>query len=244
MFVENLDKIDESLRDQFVEHEKDGVKGFIDKDTKAALDTLFHVKDEKKGYLEKLKTVGQELDEYKSSESERIQKAKEEALKKAKEENNIDEILRIEREKLDDEKRRIDETQNQFNERMKTIADKQKSTIASALASELATDKGKLAFERLIAPLIEVDPMTGDETYLNQDGSASSLNRKQFADEIKKDPLFASLVKADIHTQGGGHMNGGSGGADITKKPSEMTSAERLEFKQRDPDGFRQAFNL
>ena len=38
--------------------------------------------------------------------------------------------------------------------------------------------------------------------------------------------------------------NGGLGGGAVTKKPSEMTSAERIEFKKRDPAGFKKAFNL
>ena len=41
----------------------------------------------------------------------------------------------------------------------------------------------------------------------------------------------------------GGRAEGGNGGAEH-KKPSEMNSAERIAFKERDPNGFKQAFNL
>ena len=183
------------------------------------------------------------LSEFEQNKKAEIEQARADALEKAKKENNVDDILRIEREKLEDEKRRIDETVGSFNERMQTVAKNQEATIASSLSSELATTGGKKAFERLIAPFISVDPMTGLETYLNDDGSASSLNREQFIVEIKKNDLFSSLIKADIHTRGGGGLSG-NGGVSDPKDPKKMTSKERVEFKQRDPEGFKRAFNL
>lgn len=183
------------------------------------------------------------LTEFESNKAAEIEQARTDALEKAKKDNNVDDILRIEREKLDDEKRRIDETSKSFNERMKLVAENQEKSIAKSLANELAVTKGKAAFEKLIAEYIKVDPMTGLETFLNDDGSASSLNREQFALEVKKNELFASLVKADIHASGGGNING-SNEASGGKDPKKMNSKERVEFKQRDPDGFKKAFNL
>lgn len=243
MFVSKLEDVHESMRDKFVEHEKDGVSGFIDVEEKKAIDMLFHIKEEKKKYQNNIESLNSELTSFKESEAQKIEQARADALEKAKKENNVDDILRIEREKIKDEKRRIEETVGSFNERMQTVAKNQEASIASSLSSELATTGGKKAFERLIAPFISVDPMTGLETYLNDDGGASSLNREQFIVEIKKNDLFSSLIKADIHTRGGGGLSG-NGGVGDPKDPKKMTSKERVEFKQRDPEGFKRAFNL
>lgn len=49
--------------------------------------------------------------------------------------------------------------------------------------------------------------------------------------------------RAGSGASGGGSLgNNGAGGA--LKKPSEMTGAERLEFKQNDPEGFKRAFKF
>lgn len=154
-------------------------------------------------------TLSGRLSEFEVNKAAEIEQARTDALEKARKDNNVDDILRIEREKLEDAQARIDESAGAFDLRMKTVADNQKKSSAQSLSSELATDKGKAAFNRLIADYISVDPSTGLETYLNDDGSASSLNREQFILEIKKNELFSSLVKADINVSGGGKMNGG-----------------------------------
>lgn len=186
----------------------------------------------------KVKDFEKQIADSKAAEQERITQAQQEAYEKAKKENNIEDILKLERQKLDDEKRRMDESANQFNERMKKVAENQRKSIASSFASSLATDKGKMAFERLIEPFIEFDPMSGEETYLNQDGSASSLNREQFMAEIKKDALFASLLKADIHTQGGGNMNGSTTGSANGKKFNEYNSQELVQMRRENPEQY------
>lgn len=160
------------------------------------------------------------LTEFESSKAADIEAATAKALEKAHKDNDIDAILKIEREKLADEKKRIDETSGAFDLRMKAAADNQKKSIAQSLASELATDKGKKAFNRLIESYISVDPATGLETYLNDDGSASSLDREQFILEVKKNDLFSSLVKADISVDGGGGMNGNNGNS-VTNNKTE-----------------------
>jgi len=159
------------------------------------------------------------LSEFEKSKAAEIEAAKTEALEKAKKDNNVDEILRIEREKIEDEKRRLEISSSEFTSRMNEVAQNQKKGIAQSLTSELATDKGKAAFNRLISDYIQVDPATGLETYLNDDGSASSLNREQFIAEINKNELFSSLVKANINVDGGGNMNGNGRDSVPANKP-------------------------
>lgn len=195
------------------------------------------------GMNSKLTQFEQKREAERKAEQERIDQARLDAYEKAKKENNVDEILRIEREKLEDEKRRINETSTQFDERMKSAATSQQKSIAQSLSSELATPKGKAAFERLIAPYIKVDPMTGQETYLNDDGSASSLNREQFIADVKSNDLFASLVKADIHSSGGGNVNGAGSGSANGKKFNEYNGQELVQMKRDTPHLYEQLRN-
>ena len=178
------------------------------------------------------------LTEFESSKAAEIEQARTDALEKAKKDNNIDDILRIEREKLEDERRRLELSSTEFSERMNGVAANQKKNIAQSLASELATDKGKAAFNRLIADYISIDPVTGLETYLNDDGSASSLNRDQFILEVKKNELFSSLVKADINVNGGGGMNGNGGNS---APPAEENKAAENAKKSGDGIGLLNA---
>jgi hypothetical protein len=167
-------------------------------------------------------SLNERLTGFESSKAADIQAATDKALEKAHKENDIDAILKIEREKLADQQTRFDESSGAFDLRMKEIAGNQKKNAAQALTNELATDKGKKAFNRLIESYISVDPATGLETYLNDDGSASSLNREQFIGEIAKNELFSTLVKANINVTGGGGMNGSDGSGAPTGTPSTL----------------------
>lgn len=190
----------------------------------------------------KLKDVNGKLEEFSKTENERIEAAKREAYEKAKAENDIEGVESRWKEKFEDLERRSGETKKQYEERLEKLASKSVNAVATTLAS-IATDIGKAAFIKLVKDRIKVDPETDEVTYLDDEGRATSLDEKAFIDELKKDVMFMPLIKSDIVTDGGGQANGSSGGR-ATKKPSEMTSAERIQFKQRDPEGFKQAFNL
>lgn len=166
------------------------------------------------------------LSEFEKVKAAEIEQARIDALAKAKKDNNVDDILRIEREKLEDERKRLELSSNDFNSRMQGIADNQKKATSQSITNELATDKGKKAFNKLIGEYISVDPATGVETFLNDDGSASSLNREQFVVEIAKNELFSSLVKADIATLGGGKLNGNNGISDPSNKQHNQLAEE------------------
>ena len=73
---------------------------------------------------------------------------------------------------------------------------------------------------------------------MNDDGSASSLNRDQFVLEVKKNELFSSLVKADINVNGGGGMNGNGGNS---APPAEENKAAENAKKSGDGIGLLNA---
>lgn len=234
MFVENLDKIDESLRDQFVEHEKDGVKGFIDKDTKSALDMAFHIKEEKKTYLEKLKEVGQELDNYKATESERIEKAKQEALDKARTSGDVEAIEKRYQEQMADLEKRTEQRVRSEVEQEYTL--KEVNNKAQIELTELVHGlKPKDDFaKRLIQDHLKNRQKVEDGKiiYLNEDGSASSLDKAGLLKELQESPMFKSLTSYTPPSQGGGKISGSQGGgAPIAGNDVKAKLEQRLKEK-------------
>lgn len=159
-----------------------------------------------------LNGLDSKLKEFEKNEQAKLEAARAEALEKLKKEGKVDEILA-------DAERRIGETKAQYEERLQrmttAIKTEKRSALVADLASELATDSGSKAFKRLVADRIDVDPETGKVTFLNDDGSASSLDFAGFKAELLKDDSFAPLLKAGVVTKGGGNANGstGAGGA-------------------------------
>ncbi len=172
-----------------------------------------------------------------------VEQAREQALEEAKKKNNVDDILRIEREKLADEEKRISEQREELTGVKQSLANDKLNNTVDELAQHAVTSL-RPAFKSLIKSFVDVNIDTRAVTYLNDDGSASSLNTEQFVKELAKRPTFAPFMAGKTPTEGGGFANGGKNGSTVTKKPKDMSSAERLEFKQRDPAGFKKAFNL
>lgn len=158
----------------------------------------------------KYKSAMSELEEFKRKQAEQIAAAEAAALEKLKKEGKVDELLA-------DVERRNGETVKQFNERIERLTNQikteKRSAILSELAGEMATDKGAKVFKKLIESRIEVDAETGKVTFLNDDGSASSLDLAGFKAELLKDESLEPVLKANIVTSGGGMANGSSGGS-------------------------------
>lgn len=173
----------------------------------------------------KYKSAMSELEEFKRKQAEQIAAAEAAALEKLKKEGKVDELLA-------DVERRNGETVKQFNERIERLTNQikteKRSAILSELAGEMATDKGAKVFKKLIESRIEVDAETGKVTFLNDDGSASSLDLAGFKAELLKDESLEPVLKANVVTSGGGMANGSSGGsAPVASGNVGGTRAER-----------------
>ena len=188
-------------------------------------------------------TLRGEMTAAESLKAEQIATAKEEALQEALAKNDGVEATRLLQEKLEDAERRAGETADKYKARLEGIAKDKESVIISELSLQ-ATPSGKAAFSALIKNFIKVDADTGIETFFNEDGSASSLDKEQFTASLPAWDLFKPLLKAELPTNGGGQSNGSQGGSASLPVPSKMTTAQRIEFKKRDPAAFKLAFNL
>lgn len=192
----------------------------------------------------RLKESEQEKRDAEAAKSAEITKGIEDALALAVEAGDTKAQLRLEREKLDDERKRINEEIEGLNEIRGTMAGEVKKTIIDRLSLK-AKDEYIAAVKRMLKDYIEVDSKTRQVTFKNEDGSASSLTEATFYTEfLCKSEVFKSLLKADLPTHGGGQSNGSLDGSASLKKPQEMNSKERAEFATRDPAGFKKAFKL
>lgn len=149
------------------------------------------------------------LRDFERKEAEKLAEAERAALEKLKKEGKVDEIVA-------DAERRIGETAKQYQDRIDRLSSQikteKRSALVADLSAELATDIGSAAFKALVSSRIDVDPETGKVTFLNADGSASSLDFAGFKAELQKDSTFAPLIKASIAASGGGLVNGAQHG--------------------------------
>lgn len=174
----------------------------------------------------KYKEASSKLSEYEQNQAKLQSEAERKALDKLKSEGKFDEILA-------DFDRRSNETKKQYEDRLERMANQikteKRSALVADLAAELATDKGSRAFKALVQSRIDIDAETGKVTFLNDDGSASSLDLNGFKAELMKDDSLSPLLKADLVTQGGGNANGNAGGS------ASVKTMKRSQFEALDP---------
>lgn len=230
--TEQYEALEESLKAEFELH--DGAYVNVDSLKVAGLKSSLDNLDKK---------MRDEKAEREAETQRLIEEAREQALEEAKSKNNTDEILRIEREKLEDESRRIESSREELIAIKTDMANEKLTNIIDSLSNHVVSHLVP-AFRSVIKNFIHVDVDTREVTFKNDDGSASSLNFDQFIEDLAKRKTFEPFMKGKTPTEGGGLAEGGNGGGAVTKKPSEMTTQERIDFKQRDPEGFRKAFNL
>lgn len=190
---------------------------------KKNLDSAYSERDKFKG----------ELTSYQQTEADRIAAAEKAAYDKAVADNDTTKLREIDTQKLKDALERAAGSEEKFNKLQQGLANEKKNTIIASLA-EHGTKSGKAALARLLAGYVQVDPATGAETYLNDDGSASSLDRNGFiTEQLKGNPVFESLVKADLENGSEGLANGSLGSAADSHGKKELT---RDQFEKLTPN--------
>lgn len=182
---------------------------------------------------------------FESEKEEAIRQARDEAIEEAKKSGDSEEAKRLMQEREEDLAKRAREEGKL--EALKEFKTEQLTKDADSTARIIANDKGrtdaaKKALYLLLKNMIKV---TEDKiTFFDDEGRALSLdNEKDYVSEfVMKSDTFKHLLKPDVNVQGGGLASGGDGRT-LSKALKDMTEKERLDFKQRDPEGFKQALN-
>ena len=241
MFIESLEKYPEELHGEFVETEFEGKKGFRHKTDDALFNSLKHAKTEREKYRTEAEEAKGKLTELEQARLQAEQDKKANDLEKAKQSGDNPETIRRLEEQLEDMKRKHGETEAQHKERVDkltgTIKSEKRTAIVADISSKFANDKGSKRFKQIIASMIDVDPDTGKETYLDEDGKATSETRAQFEERIAKDDSLWGLMKPEVVTSGGGKANGSGAGS-----ASNVTNPKAEEARKKgDLAGFLKA---
>lgn len=177
----------------------------------------------------KFKTADTQLRELLSNSEEDRTKAENAALERLKKEGKIDEILA-------DYERRSTETKTQYETRIANLEGVLKTEKRDSLLNDIALelnvfDSSKKIFQKLLRDRIEIDAETGKPTFLDENGSATSLDKAGFIAELLKDSAYDPIRKAATNTGGRANGNNGSSGGsaeDLTKlSPTERINRAR-----------------
>lgn len=199
-----------------------------------------------------------------SDEVRAMSQAKDELLKWKQDNKPLLESLQTEKNELDtkyndelNERMRVAKENDDFKTQLEIIQEREKKQaeqleVRNKQAKHGAQESAELQVAGLfksqeVGRLIAKNYAVVD---LSDDGSVNTtynLNGESFTDfslfksAAEKVDYLASQMAAP---QSSGPSGRGGQGGEGHKKPSEMNSQERVEFKQRDPSGFKKAFNL
>lgn len=229
--LENLDGVEESVKSLY--EEKDG---------KYVL-KIEGIPQPQQHSDEGLRKKVDELLAEKKAEQQKRKEAEEQARKEAEENarknGNIEAL-----EKSWGEKFTARETEL-LNEKQALEAQVYKLTVgskATELAAKLAVPGSDSVLLPHISNRLQVETVDGEIKIrvLDLQGKPSALSIEDLEKEFRANEAFKPLIRAS-NASGSGASGGQGGGA--TKKPHEMTTQERIEWKQRDPAGFKAALD-
>lgn len=173
----------------------------------------------------KFKNTDSSFKELLEKEEEVRSQAEQAALDRLKKEGKIDEILA-------DRERRENETKKQYETRIEKLGAMIKTEKRELAVNEITSalevfDGSKKLFQKDIRNRIEIDVDTGKEIYLDENGSATSLDRAGFIAELKKDSAYDPIRKATTNTGGRANGNNGRSGGSA-EDLSKLSPVERL----------------
>ena len=227
--LENLDGVEESVKSLY--EEKDG---------KYVL-KIEGIPQPQQHSDEGLRKKVDELLAEKKAEQQKRKEAEENARKEAEENarknGNIEAL-----EKSWGDKLAARETEL-LNEKQSLEAQVYKLTVgskATELAAKLAVPGSDSVLLPHISNRLQVETVDGEIKIrvLDLQGKPSALSIEDLEKEFRANEAFKPLIRAS-GASGSGASGGQGGGA--TKKPSEMTTAERTEWAKTDPEGFNRA---
>lgn len=170
------------------------------------------------------------LKEFERNEQAKIEAARQAALEEAKTKGDVKAIEeRYQQQMADLEKRTAEKVRDEVT---KEFTQKQADTKAAGIADTIAASKAvdaraEKALQKLIAGRVKLNPDTGKEYFLDDNGSALSVDRAGFESMIAEE--YPHLVKASVATTGGGKANGNNGGS----APNANSNAMADEAKKK-----------
>ena len=117
-----------------------------------------------------------------------------------------------------------------------------KSQLASDFMSGIGATGSQLGQDAMKSEYLKrIDIRDGKAVVLDPEGNLTALSLEDLNTEFSNNSRYAENIKGTQATGGGADGGKFTGGA--RKSAKELDEAERLEFKTRDPEGFKRAFN-
>ena len=205
---EQYEQLPDFVKSDYVETD-DGYKhgGFVKvKQTADDLNSKFESERKER------QALNERLSEFEKTKAAEIEAARKEELEKARTKGDVVEIEKRYQEQMTDlEKRTAEKVRAEtLAEVAEREAESKAVNITDKIARKLAVDDG--AADALFELLRKRVTFSNDKPiFINDDGSASSLDESGFIDEVKKSPRYKYLIKAEPSTNGGGFVKGSKG---------------------------------
>lgn len=169
--------------------------------------------------------------------ADQLEADKNKKLESAKSNKDIDAIERQHAEQMADLEKRVSERVKleTVKELSAESAKKEMKSIAAQIASELGVDKESIELLGDVLPSRITLNEQNQIIYLNADGSASTLDRAGFAEEVRNTPKYKKHIKALLPTQSNGIANGNNGG--FNQAPNVVNTAAEEAKKKGDAIG-------
>jgi len=234
LFSEKLEDVPEQFRADYVESEYEGKKGYQHKGV-VSLANAYRSEREKRGKVEAT------LAELNAKKQQELEQAREEERQKALDSNNIKRLLEIEGQKTADAvaRAKAEGKAEALKELATERAKERKSALIERFKQKGVDEHAKAAIALILDRMIEVDPETQQEAFLDVSGKAMAVDVSGFDAEIDKMPLFAHLIEKKQSTSGAGGANGYGNAGTVQKKFEEMNSAELAALLKQNPAEYK-----
>lgn len=168
--------------------------------------------------------LNERLTQFEQTKAQEIEQARAEALEQAKSKGEVESIEQLYQEQMADLEKRTEQRVRSEVEQEYTL--KEVNNKAQIELTELVHGlKPKDDFaKRLIQDHLKNRQKVEDGKiiYLNEDGSASSLDKAGLLKELQESPMFKPLTSYTPPSQGGGNMNGTNGSSAPTGTPKTL----------------------
>lgn len=122
---------------------------------------------------------------------------------------------------------------------LKEVAAEKAKDRKAALIAELSMigvdEDAREAVAYMLAMHVDVDPETGKEFYLDENGGAMAVDKKGAIEAFKKMRKFRRLVDSGVTTKGTPNATGSGGGGAAQRKFDEYTGAELSALRKENP---------
>ncbi len=168
--------------------------------------------------------ISDKMSKFEQLKAQEIEQARKDELEKAKSKGEVDSIEQLYQEQMADLEKRTEQRVRSEVEQEYTVKElKSKAQLELTDLVHGLRPKNDFA-KRLIQDHLKQRQVVEDGKiiYLNEDGSASSLDKAGLLKELQESPMFKSLTSYIPPTVGGGNINGTNGGSAPTGIPKTL----------------------